>query len=78
MQKEKQTMPDYNNTGGFWKREPKSTDEQGKKYPHYEGKMTVDGKVYFTGLWVNENPKEGQPKMNFKINPSKQKEKAPF
>ncbi len=69
-------MPDkdYNNTGAFWKRKPKEGDEAGKKYPNYEGKMTVDGKLKYVALWVNTEPKENQPDMSFRINEPVKKE----
>jgi|18_taG_2_1085343.scaffolds.fasta_scaffold254453_2 hypothetical protein len=52
-------MPDkdYNNRGAFWRRKPKEGDEDGKQYPNYEGRMTVDGKVKWVSLWVNTEPK---------------------
>ena len=51
-------MADYNNTIAFWKRKPREKDEQGKKYPNYTGKMTVDGKKKDVSLWVNTTPSE--------------------
>ncbi len=59
----------YNNTGGLWKRKPRDTDEPGKQYPDYDGKMTVDGKMKKVSAWVNANKEnENQPDINFRIN----------
>lgn len=66
----------YDNTGAFWARGKKENDQPGKKYPAFEGKMTVGGQLYYLGLWVNEQPKEGQPKMSFKINKPGEKPKG--
>jgi len=64
-------MSEYNNTIAFWKRKPRDNDEQGKKYPNYTGKMTVEGKAKDVSLWVNmralEKRKENDTDMNGKI-----------
>jgi len=67
-------MADYDNTGAFWLRKPKEDDEAGKKYPNYDGQMTVDGKKKYLALWVNADAKDKSPNMSFKINEPLKKE----
>ena len=71
-------MADYNNTIAFWKRKPREKDDPDKKYPNYNGKMTVDGKKKEVSLWINmtdpKERKEGEPDMNGKIQEPYKKE----
>lgn len=60
----------YDNSLALWKRQKRDTDVAGKAYPHYQGKMTVDGKAKDVAIWLNTNKtKEGQPDMSGKIKP---------
>ena len=63
----------YNNTGGLWKRKPK-TDENGKNiddptksYPDYDGSINVDGKMKKVAAWINSTKEGGQPDINLRI-----------
>ena len=33
----------YDNSGAMWKRQARDNDDPGKKYPHYEGNLTIGG-----------------------------------
>jgi hypothetical protein len=61
-------MSDFDNTAALWKREPRDTDVVGKKYPAYQGNLTVNGKKMNLAAWLNvEKTKEGQPDISLKI-----------
>jgi hypothetical protein len=73
-------MSDFDNTAALWKRQPRDTDVAGKKYPHYNGNVTVGGKKMNLAAWLNaEKTKEGQPDISLKISELiMPKEDAPF
>ena len=73
-------MSDFDNTAALWKRQPRDTDVAGKKYPHYNGNVTVGGKKMNLSAWLNtEKTKEGQPDISLKISELiMPKEDAPF
>jgi len=72
-------MSDYDNSAALWKRTPRDTDVAGKKYPHYNGNITVGGKKMNLAAWLNtEKTKEGQPDISLKISEIVAKEDAPF
>ena len=69
----------FNNTAALWKRQPRDTDVAGKKYPHYNGNLTVGGKKMSLAAWLNvDKTKEGQPDISLKISEMMVKEEAPF
>ena len=69
----------FNNTAALWKRQPRDTDVAGKKYPHYQGNLTVGGKKMSLAAWLNvDKTKEGQPDISLKISEMMVKEEAPF
>ena len=69
----------FNNTAALWKRQPRDTDVAGKKYPHYNGNLTVMGKKMSLAAWLNvDKTKEGQPDISLKISEMMVKEEAPF
>lgn len=69
----------FNNTAALWKRQPRDTDVAGKKYPHYQGNVTVGGKKMSLAAWLNvDKTKEGQPDISLKISEMMVKEEAPF
>ena len=58
----------YDNSGALWKRQPKDSDVAGKKYPQYEGNLTVGGNKKKVAAWLNvEKTKDNQPDINLKI-----------
>ena len=72
-------MSDFDNTAALWKRQPRDTDVAGKKYPHYNGNLTVMGKKMSLAPWLNvDKTKEGQPDISLKISEMMVKEEAPF
>jgi hypothetical protein len=73
-------MSDFDNTAALWKRQPRDTDVAGKKYPAYQGNLTVNGKKMNLAAWLNvEKTKEGQPDISLKISELiMPKEDAPF
>jgi len=72
-------MSDFDNTAALWKRQPRDTDVAGKKYPHYNGNLTVGGKKMSLAAWLNvDKTKEGQPDISLKISEMMVKEEAPF
>jgi len=72
-------MSDFDNTAALWKRQPRDTDVAGKKYPHYQGNLTVGGKKMSLAAWLNvDKTKEGQPDISLKISEMMVKEEAPF
>mgnify|MGYP000412547825 FL=1 len=72
-------MSDFDNTAALWKRETRDTDVAGKKYPHYNGNVTVGGKKMNLAAWLNvDKTKEGQPDISLKISEIMTKEDAPF
>ena len=72
-------MSDFDNTAALWKRQPRDTDVAGKKYPHYQGNVTVGGKKMSLAAWLNvDKTKEGQPDISLKISEMMVKEEAPF
>ena len=61
-------MSDYDNTAALWKRTPRDTDVAGKKYPAYQGNITVGGKKMNLAAWLNtEKTKDTQPDISLKI-----------
>jgi len=69
----------FDNTAALWKRQPRDTDVAGKKYPHYQGNLTVGGKKMSLAAWLNvDKTKEGQPDISLKISEMMVKEEAPF
>ena len=69
----------FDNTAALWKRQPRDTDVAGKKYPHYQGNVTVGGKKMSLAAWLNvDKTKEGQPDISLKISEMMVKEEAPF
>jgi|TARA_R110002167_G_scaffold10804_1_gene48694 hypothetical protein len=74
----------FDNSLALWKRTKRDTDVAGKAYPHYNGKLTVDGKQKDVAIWLNTNKtKESQPDMSGKISepyvkPQENNEVAPF
>jgi len=72
-------MSDFDNTAALWKRQARDTDVAGKKYPHYQGNVTVGGKKMSLAAWLNvDKTKEGQPDISLKISEMMVKEEAPF
>ena len=72
-------MSDFDNTAALWKRETRDTDVAGKKYPAYQGNLTVNGKKMNLAAWLNVyKTKEGQPDISLKISEIMTKEDAPF
>jgi hypothetical protein len=72
-------MSDFDNTAALWKRETRDTDVAGKKYPAYQGNLTVNGKKMNLAAWLNvSKTKEGQPDISLKISEIMTKEDAPF
>ena len=72
-------MSDYDNSAALWKRQSRETDVAGKKYPHYNGNITVGGKKMNLAAWLNtEKTKEGQPDISLKNSEIVAKEDAPF
>ena len=72
-------MSDFDNTAALWRRQPRDTDVAGKKYPVYQGNLTVNGKKMNLAAWLNtEKTKEGQPDISLKISEIITKEDAPF
>ena len=58
----------YDNSGALWKRQPKDSDVAGKKYPQYEGNITVGGTKKKVAAWLNvEKTKDTQPDISLKI-----------
>tara|TARA_R100000664_G_C2742857_1_gene131061 strand:+ start:137 stop:349 length:213 start_codon:yes stop_codon:yes gene_type:complete len=58
----------YDNSGALWKRQSKDSDVAGKKYPQYEGNLTVGGNKKKVAAWLNvEKTKDNQPDINLKI-----------
>ena len=50
-------MADFNNTISLWKRKPRENDVAGKAYPHYTGKVNVDGVVKELSVWIQTEKK---------------------
>ena len=72
-------MSDFDNTAALWKRETRDTDVAGKKYPAYQGNLTVNGKKMNLAAWLNvSKTKEGQPDISLKISEIMTKEDTPF
>ena len=72
-------MSDYDNSAALWKRQARDTDVAGKKYPAYQGNLTVNGKKMNLAAWLNvEKTKEGQPDISLKISEIVAKEDAPY
>ena len=73
-------MSDFDNTAALWKRQARDTDVAGKKYPAYQGNITVGGKKMNLAAWLNtEKTKEGQPDISLKISEIvAKKEEQPF
>jgi len=58
----------YDNSGAMWKRQPRDTDVTGKKYPQFEGNITVDGNKKKVAAWLNvEKTKDTQPDISLRI-----------
>jgi len=57
-------MADFDNTISLWKRKPKETDVAGKAYPHYTGKLNVDGKVKDLSVWIQTDPERKKKNPN--------------
>ena len=58
----------YDNSGALWKRQSKDSDVAGKKYPQYEGNLTVGGNKKKVAAWLNvEKTKDNQPDISLKI-----------
>ena len=58
----------YDNSGALWKRQSKDSDVAGKKYPQYEGNLTVGGNKKKIAAWLNvEKTKDTQPDISLKI-----------
>ena len=58
----------YDNSGALWKRQPKDSDVAGKKYPQYEGNLTVGGNKKKVAAWLYvEKTKDTQPDISLKI-----------
>jgi hypothetical protein len=58
----------YDNSGALWKRQATPKDEPGKKYPHYEGNLTIGGSKKKVAAWLNvEKTKDTQPDISLKI-----------
>ena len=58
----------YDNSGAMWKRQSRDTDVAGKKYPQYEGNITVGGTKKKVAAWLNvEKTKDTQPDISLKI-----------
>jgi len=62
-------MSDYDNTAALWKRQPRDTDVDGKKYPQYQGNFIDAGGVKKNcALWINSSKeKETQPDISFSV-----------
>lgn len=72
-------MSDYDNTAALWKRQTKETDVAGKKYPAYDGSITVGGKKMKLAAWLNtEKANENQPDISLKISEIIKKEGSSF
>ena len=73
-------MSEYDNSAALWKRQARDTDVAGKKYPAYQGNITVGGKKMNLAAWLNtEKPKEGHPDISLKISEIvAKKEEQPF
>jgi len=72
-------MSDYDNTAALWKRQTKETDVAGKKYPAYDGNITVGGKKMKLAAWLNtEKANENQPDISLKISEITKKEGSSF
>ena len=73
-------MSEYDNSAALWKRQARDTDVAGKKYPAYQGNITVGGKKMNLAAWLNtEKTKEGQPDISLKISEIvAKKEEHPF
>ena len=72
-------MSDYDNTAALWKRTPRDTDVAGKKYPHYDGQITLNGKKMKMVAWLNtEKTKDTQPDISLKISEIVPKEELPY
>ena len=72
-------MADFSNKISLWKRKPRETDVAGKKYPHFEGSVTMDGVTKKCAMWMQlDKQKETQPDMSGKISEPFKKEDAPF
>ena len=72
-------MSDFDNTAALWKRQARDTDVAGKKYPAYQGNITVGGKKMNLAAWLNtEKTKEGQPDISLKISEIVPKEELPY
>tara|TARA_X000000950_G_scaffold269782_1_gene348812 strand:- start:373 stop:591 length:219 start_codon:yes stop_codon:yes gene_type:complete len=72
-------MSDFDNTAALWKRQPRDNDVAGKKYPAYQGNITVNGKKMNLAAWLNtEKTKEGQPDISLKISEIVPKQEQPF
>ena len=57
----------YDNSGAMWKRQARDNDDPGKKYPHYEGNLTIGGSKK-VAAWLNvEKTKDTQPDISLKI-----------
>ena len=72
-------MSDFDNTAALWKRTPRDNDVAGKKYPAYQGNITLNGKKMNLAAWLNtEKTKEGQPDISLKISEIVPKQEQPF
>ena len=72
-------MSDFDNTAALWKRTPRDTDVAGKKYPHYDGQITLNGKKMKMVAWLNtEKTKDTQPDISLKISEIVPKEELPY
>ena len=73
-------MSEYDNSAALWKSQARDTDVAGKKYPAYQGNITVGGKKMNLAAWLNtEKTKEGQPDISLKISEIvAKKEEQPF
>jgi len=69
----------YDNSGAMWKRQSRDTDVAGKKYPQYEGNITIGGTKKKVAAWLNvEKTKDTQPDISLKISDIVSKESTPF
>jgi|TARA_R110000796_G_scaffold12741_1_gene41821 hypothetical protein len=72
-------MADFDNQISLWKRQPRETDVAGKGYPHYQGKVTMNGVTKDCAVWIQtDKTKDTQPDMSGKISEPFKKEDAPF
>tara|TARA_R110000803_G_scaffold163148_1_gene226811 strand:- start:999 stop:1217 length:219 start_codon:yes stop_codon:yes gene_type:complete len=72
-------MAEYDNQISLWKRQPRDTDVAGKKYPNYQGKVTMNGATKDCAVWFQlDKTKEGQPDITGKISEPFKKEEATF